>query len=277
MRTVVRTVARSLALSLVALFVTVGVLAAHDMFLRPAQHFVTPNSRVLVRLLNGTFSQSENSITRDRLLDVAIVSPAGRARLDTASWSVAGDTSTFTLSTSGPGTYVLGASTKARVLALPAKDFNAYLADDGIPDELAARKREGRLEEGSRERYHKHVKALVQVGDAPDSGYSVVLGYPAEIVPLQNPYVLKVGATLELRLLAGGKPIGGQFVQFGGRTPSEARVPQRSTRSGANGIARIPLDRSGTYYVKFIDMRRLHNDPEANYESRWATLTFAVR
>lgn len=277
MRTLVRTVARSLAPAIASLLVVAGALAAHDMFLRPTQHFVSPNSKVLVRLLNGTFSKSENSITRDRLLDVAIVSPAGRARLDTALWSVAGDTSTFTLETGRPGTYVLGTSTRPRVLALPAKDFNTYLADDGIPDELEARKREGRLAEGSRERYHKHVKALVQVGDAPDSGFAAVLGYPAEIVPLQNPYTLKVGATLELRLLVGGTPIGGQYVQYGGRTPTEERVAQRSTRSSASGVVRIPLDRAGTYYVKFIEMRRLTNDAEANYESRWATLTFAMR
>ncbi|MBK6306644.1 MAG: hypothetical protein IPF47_13365 [Gemmatimonadetes bacterium] len=54
-------------------------------------------------------------------------------------------------------------------------------------------------------------------------------------------------------------------------------MAQRTTRSNAQGIARIPLDRVGTYYVKFIDMQRLKGDAEANYESKWATLTFAVR
>lgn len=272
-----RTLARSLSLALAAVLLASGLLAAHDMFLRPAQHFVAANSTVLVRLLNGTFSKSENSITRDRLLDVAIVSPTGRAKLDTAQWSVAGDTSTFTLRTAAPGTYVVGTSTRPKVLALSGKEFNAYLAEDGIPDELAARKKEGRLNEGSRERYHKHVKALIQVGDTPDQGFATVLGYPAEIVPLANPYTLKVGATLDVRLTVEGKPVAGQFVQYGGRTASEGRVAQKSVRSNADGIARIPLDRTGSYYVKFINMRRLTGDAEANYESRWATLTFAVR
>jgi len=54
-------------------------------------------------------------------------------------------------------------------------------------------------------------------------------------------------------------------------------VAQRSTRSGADGVARIPLDRKGSYYIKFISMRRLTGDADANYESRWATLTFAMR
>jgi uncharacterized GH25 family protein len=250
---------------------------AHDMFLRPNSPWVAERSTVLIRVLNGTFTVSENSITRDRLLDVAIVTPAGRTALDTTNWSVAGDTSTFMLTTGAPGTYVLGTSTRPKVLGMSGEKFNAYLAEDGVPDELAARKRDGRLNEPSRERYHKHVKALVQVGATPSNHFSTVLGYPAEIVPMQNPYALTKGATLEVRLLSGGKPLGNQFVQYGGRTPSGGRVAQRTTRSDANGIAKIPLDRLGSYYVKFIHMQRVTGDAEANYESRWSTLTFGMR
>lgn len=268
---------RAFCLAVAAVLVVSGALAAHDMFLRPATHFAAPNATVLVRLLNGTFSRSENAITRDRLLDVAIVSPAGRVALDTALWGVTGDTSTFTLRTGAPGTYVLGTSTRPRVLALSAREFNQYLADDGIPDELAARRKDGTLNQPSRERYHKHVKALVQVGDRPDSGYATVLGYPAELVPRQNPYVLGLGDALEVQVLVDGAPVANQLVEFGGRTPTEGRVAQRGVRSDAKGIARIPLDRRGTYFVKFIRMVRLTGDAEANYESKWATLTFAVR
>ena len=272
-----RTLARATAVAAVAIVASAGLLAAHDMFLRPASHFALPNSRVLVRLLNGTFSKSENSIDRDRLIDVAIVSPAGRAKLDTAQWSVKGDTSTFTLTTGAAGTYVLGASTRPRILGLPPKDFNQYLADDGMPDELAARKKDGTINQPSKERYHKHVKALVQVGDTPETGFSTILGYPAEIVPLENPYALKIGSTLDVKVLVDGKPVARQFVQYGGRTPGEERVKQRDVRSDAQGVAHIPVDRAGTYYVKFIDMRRLTGDAEANYESKWATLTFAMK
>ncbi|MCC6930691.1 MAG: DUF4198 domain-containing protein [Gemmatimonadaceae bacterium] len=277
MRTLARATALAAAAAAAALVASAGLLAAHDMFLRPASHFARPNSRVLVRLLNGTFSKSENSIDRDRLVDVAVASPAGRAKLDTAQWSVQGDTSTFTLATGAAGTYVLGTSTRPRVLALPPKDFNQYLADDGMPDELAARKKDGTINQPSKERYHKHVKALVQVGDTPDTGFSTILGYPAEIVPLENPYALTIGSTLGVKILVDGKPVARQFVQYGGRTPDEQRVKQRDVRSDAQGIARIPLDRAGTYYVKFIDMRRLTGDAEANYESKWATLTFAMK
>jgi hypothetical protein len=254
----------------------VAVAAAHDMFAKPVQFFVPVNSNVLVHVLNGTFSKSENSIARPRVADVTVVSPSGRTRLDTTAWSATGDTSTFEVRTGGAGTYVIGASTRPSVIALEAKDFNLYLQDDGIPDVLAARRRAGQMDTPAREKYHKHIKALIQVGDTRSAGWSTVLGYPAEIVPLENPYALSRGATLRVRTLVDGKPVPNQYVLYGGRTPTEERIEQRNVRSDAEGVARIPLTASGTWYVKFIHMTRVKQD-SIDYESKWATVTFQVR
>ncbi len=265
-------------LSVVAVLLLIAApLFAHDMFLRLEQFFVAPNASVNVRLFNGTFTLSENSISPDRLADVAVVSPAGRAKIDVATWNASGDTSVFPFRTGAAGTYVIGVSTKPRVLEMSGKDFNAYLRSDGIPDELASRRAQRRLDDRAKERYQKHVKALVQVGTTPSDAYSTVLGYPAELVPVENPYALKIGATLSVRVLVDGKPVANQFVQYGGLSVSNGRVAQRNIRSDAAGIVRIPLDRSGTYYVKFISMVRLTGDAEANHASKWGSLTFAVK
>ena len=264
-------------ISLIALLLVAIPLAAHDMFLRLSDYFVAPNSSVSVRLFNGTFVLSENSIAPDRLADIAVVSPAGRARIDVAQWNASGDTSVYPITTGAAGTYVLGVSTKPRVLEMSGKDFNAYLRSDGIPDELAARRAQKRLNDRAKERYQKHVKALVQVGATPSAAFSTVLGYPAELVPIENPYTLKVGATLSLRVLVDGKPVANQFVQYGGLTAAGGRVAQRNVRSDAAGTVRIPLDRTGVYYVKFISMTRMADDPEANHASKWGSLTFAVK
>ena len=262
---------------LAALLFVATPLFAHDMFLRLEQFFVAANSTITVRLFNGTFIKSENSITPDRLADIAVVSPAGRAKIDVAQWNAAGDTSSFPMRTGGEGTYVVGVSTKPRVLEMSGKDFNAYLRSDGIPDELAARRAQNLLEERAKERYQKHVKALVQVGATPSAAFGTVLGYPAELVPLENPYALKIGATLSVRVLVDGKPVANQFVQYGGLSASNGRVAQRNIRSDAAGLIRIPLDRTGTYYIKFISMTRLANDPEADHASKWGSLTFGVK
>jgi uncharacterized GH25 family protein len=272
-----RRVRRIATLTAGLLLLSAVAAAAHDMFVQPARFFADENADVFVRVMNGTFSRSENSIDRARLADVSVVSPGGRQHVDTALWSAAGDTSTFTVRTGAAGTYVIGVSTRPNVIALEAKAFNQYLSEDGIPDVLVARRRSGELGRPARERYSKHVKALIQVGGARSEHFASELGYPAEIVPLENPYKLRPGGVLRVRTLVDGKPAANQYVLFGGRTPAAARIAQRSIRSNAEGIALVPLRARGTWYVKFINMARLEGDTAADYESKWATLTFQVR
>ena len=236
-----------------------------------------PNTAVTVRVLNGTFTSSVSAVTADRVRDVSVVRPGGVTRLDTTTWRAQGDTTLLSVTTGGAGTYLVGASVQPRVLRLAAKDFNKYLGADGVPDVLAARRRDGELDAPSRERYSKHVTALLQVGDERTAGYQTQLGYPAELVAVDNPYALRPGATLHVRALVDGKPVANQYVVAGGRTPGGARIATQSVRTDPTGVARIRLGARGQWYVKFIHMVRLQGDAEADYESKWATLTFEVR
>ncbi len=271
-----RAVVRTAVFTGALIAATVTAASAHDMFLRPTRHFAPENSEVRIRVLNGTFVRSENSIARNRLADVSVVSPTRRSPLDTTEWTVTGDTSTFHIHTRGAGTYVVGVSTRPNVLELSGDDFNLYLQEDGIPDVLEARRKAGELQKPARERYSKHVKTLVQVGTARSAHFSTVMGYPAEIVPLENPYDLSAGATLRVRTLVDGKPAANQLVLYGGRTENDGGIEQKSTRSNTDGIAAIPLSQGGIWYVKFINMVPVQRD-SLTHESKWATLTFQVR
>jgi uncharacterized GH25 family protein len=267
---------RVAVLSLGLLGTVVAVAAAHDMFLKPTRYFAPENSEVRVRVLNGTFTRSENSIARSRLADASVIMPTRRVQLDTAEWSVTGDTSTFHIHTRGAGTYVIGASTRPSIIALSGDDFNLYLKDDGIPDVLEARTRSGELGKAVKERYHKHIKSMVQVGNARSDHYATVLGYPAEIVPMENPYAVNAGGTLRVKTMVDGKAAANQFVLYGGLTTEETIIEPKSVRSNAEGVASVPLSRAGTWYIKFINMTRVQKDT-VDYESKWATLTFQVR
>ncbi len=254
------------------------MLAAHDLFLRAENYFVAPQGSVRLHVLSGTFSKSENAVTTDRLRDLSIVNPSGAATpLDTSAWTAKGDTSIFSVRVGESGTYLIGASLRPREIALNAKDFNTYLASDGLPDVLAARRKSGELEKPARERYSKHVKAVVQVGATRTRGYGAELGYPAELVPLDNPYALSPGRTLRVKAVVEGAPVANQVVISGGRTPGGARIAQRTVRTDKDGVARIRIGSRGIWYVKFIHMARSAADTTIDYESKWATLTFAVR
>ena len=271
---------RHIGSALILICATATVAFSHDLFLKPNAFFAAPNATVRLTALNGTFSTSESSVTADRLLDLAIVGPGGRIKGDTATWSSRGKASKWAVKVGAAGTYVLGASLRPNVIALKGPQFNAYLADDGLPDILAARKTSGELATPAIERYAKHIKALVQVGDARTATFGTVLGYPAEIVPLDNPYEAVKGArTLRIRALVDGTPVPNQVVIAGGRTTSGARIASQTVRTDAQGMATIALGTRGVWYVKFIRMVRVTPTPKdsANHESKWATLTFAVR
>jgi hypothetical protein len=285
---------KSRVLLALALLVGSATLAyGHDLFVKMDSYFVEPNSTVTIPVLNGVFDLSENAIMADRLLDISIVSPTGRTHIDTTQWAgdtTAADTTYLTVDVGDPGTYVVGASTRARDLALTGAEFNEYLVHDGIPDVLQAREDSDELEKDVVEKYEKHVKGVFQAGDRPDRpkswwqfwkddaelAYLTVLGYPAEIIPIVNPYMLEVGDSIQVRCLVDGNPVPNQYIMIGGQGNSGASFPVRNTRTDAEGVATFILNAPGKWYLEFINMVPSIEEG-IDYHSKWATLTFAIR
>lgn len=262
---------RAVVTSVLLLLGIAGTLGAHDLFLRLDRYFVAPGATLVIRVLNGTFTASEGAVARERLRDIAVVTPAGITRLDTTAWTARGDTSILTVRTGESGTYVIGASLHPNEIKLDAREFNAYLAEDGLPDVLAARRKAGELDRPARERYSKHVKAVVQVGPRRSDGYLTPLGYPAELIPLDNPYTLRPGGRFRVRAVVDGEPVAHQLVMVGGP------IAPRPLRTDSAGVARVRIGARGAWYVKFIHMSPVPGDSSIDYESKWATLTFGVR
>lgn len=286
---------RRVLIALTALVVAIAATArAHDMFLKLESFYLSPNSTAVVSLINGTFEESENPIARDRMADVSIVGPDGVAHPPASAWRDTAahhwspdslDTSLLTFETGAAGTYVLGVSTNPTVFTLTAQEFNDYLEHDGVMDVLEERNETGKAANEATERYSKHVKALVQVGDAPGDGYAHELGYPAEFLPLQNPYALGVGDVLEVRFVRGSQPVANQLVYashegYHGHaegTDEQVHTTAVNTRTNGQGIARIPLSAAGRWYIRTIHMVETTSEPDVDYESNWATLTFEIR
>jgi uncharacterized GH25 family protein len=261
---------------------SVGLLFAHDMFLKLGTFFLDPGSEATVTLLNGTFERSENVITRDRMIDVSIVGPDTEVSHPEASqWRDEDNAANLDFTTGVAGTYTIGVSTAPNMIELTADEFNDYLLHDGVLDILQLRKDRDDLDEPARERYAKHVKAIVQVGDERTAGYDARLGHPVELVPLQNPYDLRPSDTLQVLFLKDGAPMAGQIVyaSYAGFEPRAYQRNQREaveTTTDLNGVARIRIDEPGIWYVRLIHMVPV-DEPDVDYVSNWATLTFEIR
>lgn len=273
------------------------LVQAHTLFLKMDTFFIDPESPAEIHLVNGTFDRSENTISRDRMTDVSFIDPEGnRYHLGKSLWRDDGQETVLDFETSVPGTYVFGVSTNLSMIDLTAAEFNEYLEHDGVRDTLEARKREGRLGEDSTERYSKHVKAIIQSGGRLSPNFSSELGYPVEIVPLQNPCAMSEGDIFRARVLKNGKPLAGQLVYaaYEGFTPPDDHSQPHGhdhsgmvedhdghgepveTRSDQDGIIEFMLSGTGRWYVRFINMVEI-DEPGIDYESSWATLTFEVK
>jgi len=249
---------------------------AHEMFLKPLGHQLAPNAKTEIALFNGTFDKSENPITRDRMKSVSIMAGGQVSSPATSQWRDDAVTSYLALTVGGPGTYAVGVSTAPKIIELSADNFEEYLRHDGIEDTLKARQAEKVARTSVRERYSKHVKTLLQVGDIQTDDYARPLGFPAELLLTQNPASMKVGDTLGFKALIKGTPMAGQLVYasyagFHGK-PGERAVRMRTDAAGAGAFK---VTQSGVWYLTLINMQKVTGD--ATYESNWSTLTFEIR
>lgn len=279
------------------------LFCSHDMYLKLDGYFLAPNTKSTIQLFNGTFHESENVITRDRMLDVSLVGNGQRIQVDTNQWTEKDNITLLNFETGAAGTWVAGVSTRARNIEMSAEDFNGYLEHDGVIDMLAQRRQNNSLDQDAVEKYSKHVKTIFQVGDQISNDWQTVLGYPIEFVPLENPYDLHPGHALRVELLFQGQPLANQLVyadkvttspathtHADGTTHSHDGAAEHSHEEGTdhshtegaiqlrtdvNGILSIPIDAKGIWYLRTIHLVT-SDEPGLTHESNWATLTFEV-
>ena len=263
----------TIAFSLIGLI----ILSSHELFLKTDTYFLQPGQASELYLFNGTFDVSENEISRDRIVNAKVLGPDFELQPTDGAYYDKEKATYLKLTFGNEGTYVAGISTLPRTLELNAQDFNEYLDHEGLETVIAARKSEGIYENGATEVYSKHVKAILQVGESKTENYKTILGYPIEFVPIDNPYTKKVGEKISFMLLANGEPLVNQTVHYSTSSPGQdAHANESSTATDENGIVTMVPSKAGNWYVATIHM--VKSDKEmVDYESNWATLTFAVK
>ena len=278
------------------------LFCSHDMFLKLDDYFIDPDKEEVIKLYNGTFEISENVVDRNRMLDVSLVGDGNRIAVDSSQWYEKDSITYLKFNSGKEGTWVAGVSTRPRNIALAAEEFNQYLEHDGVLDMLLWRKEHNEMKDDAVERYSKHVKTIFQVGDFLSSDWEVVLGYPLEFIPLENPYDIHPGHTLPVKLLFKGEPLKKHLVYLGNEPLQSGQSVNSHSHAGSdihnhdhgaigetehhhsginqfrtdeNGIIQIPITATGVWYLRTIYMIRTQEDG-LTHESNWATLTFAV-
>lgn len=173
-----------------------------------------------------------------------------------------------------PGLLIIGYHSNPSTVELTADKFNKYLKEEGL--DAVATLRASRNETGAsaRELFSRCAKSLVLSGSPSKTQGDRLLGFPLELVAERNPYALRAGEDLPVRLVYKNRPLAGALVIAMNRlNPSE----KLSARTDTTGRVRFRLRPGGMWLVKAVHMIPAPAGTNARWESFWASLTFELR
>jgi uncharacterized GH25 family protein len=257
-------------LALVLALLCAGSLWAHDLWIEPSAFMPAPGTRLAVRLFIGQLFRGD-VFPRDPkyLVRFAVIGSGGEAPIpgvpdtDPAGFLVSGR----------PGLYELVYTSRHAEVELDAAKFEKYLAEEGLDKISALRARSGRSAAPAKEIYSRCAKSLIAVGEDAGSGHDRVLGLTLELIPEQNPYTLAAGQELPVRLLYRGQPLAGAKVAA---VPKDQPARMVAARTDAQGRVRLRLGGAGVWLLKAVHMIAAPPGSGADWESFWASLTFAL-
>jgi len=272
-----RTPGRNLILSALLLGAPAHALA-HQFWLAPSTYRGAPGRPITIAAFAGTgFRGEEKPWSPDH--GVRFVVRAARV-LDLTTAASVGDHAWARFAPSDAGGAMLAFESTFTPIQLPAAAFDRYLDDEGLTEARRARAHAG-LGVPGRERYRRCAKAWLSGGDA--SRATAPLGLPLEIVPGSLP---GASVSLPVTVLRGGRPLRGAKVQAWRDAVAASGLPRDAStrdsvgvvwsgRTDPRGRVVVPVRQAGEWLLSVVDMVPSSNRAEADWESTWASLTFA--
>jgi hypothetical protein len=163
---------------------------------------------------------------------------------------------------SSPGQWVVAVSLVTRTSRAAPAGLKRYIALEGAPELAERYEREGAFAAGDSvtQRTTKYAKTVIDVGRGGSRAFARTAGDALEFVPVTDPSSLRVGDSLSVRLLFRGQPVAGAHLHAGAApvaaVQDSAALPKDwkdvSLMTGADGIARIAIDRPGLWNVRTL-------------------------
>jgi uncharacterized GH25 family protein len=255
-------------LNLAAIALIAIPLLAHDMWIEPATFSPQTGEIVGVKLLVGQgmlgdpLPRSTPLIKQFVVVDTSGSKPlVGRDGGNPAGY----------LRVPNPGMLVVGYFSNPSTVDETAEKFNQYLKEEGLDAIAALRASRNQSNAGAHEMFSRCAKSLVLSGAPNNTDGDRQLGFTLELLAEKNPYTLRPGEDLPVRLTYENRPLAGALVVAMNRqNPSE----KLSARTGSDGRVRFRLRPGGMWLIKAVHMLPAPAGANADWVSYWASLTF---
>ena len=256
---------------MVFLLIQVFPIHAHDFWLEPQVFYSKVNQLVDINIRIGTdFVGEEQPNIPAHYEDFSYTSIKGRLAID----AEMGRYPAGYFKTERQGTYVVGYRSSYKEVKLNGEKFTAYLKQEGLDHIINYRKQHQQSNKQVLERYSRCAKTLVKIGDKNELDFSQTLfNCTLELIPKQNPYLLRLGDSLNIKVLMDKKPLENTLViAF---TKNNPQIKQ-TIRTDKQGNAKIKLLSTGTWIIKTVAMIP-YTKASYDWESFWASLTFKLK
>jgi len=253
-----------------------GAAGAHDFFIMPSESFPKLPASVEIGMHVTEFFPGEPESWRlDRTREFFMVDDTGRVDLQKTEYR--GSPMKAIVPLRSRGTAVFAVTTEPAYIEIPPQHFLDYLNEEGHDHIVKTRRQSGQETQPGKERYTRYVKTVVHAAALPTATAMTTLGLPIEIVPESQLATLKPGDSLPVKAILGGKPFpNGQICStYAGHT-SEEDTYAWCGRLDAGGKAAVPIQAVGWQLIRVNHMQARQDDPKADWESWWASLTFEI-
>ena len=246
-----------------------GAARAHDFWVRAERYAAAPGETVGLRLFVGDAFAGLPFLRDPKHIEAFFVAgPRGRM-------PVPGRANRLKAGEIGPldaGAWVVAYRSAFTRLTLEAGRFDAYLRQEGFEEARRVRAARGETGAPGREAFARSAKAIVEVG-GDSAGFDAAVGLPLEFVPERAPARMRPGEAFAVRLLLAGEALPDTPV-----TAFAAAAPERPihARTDAEGRAELTLADAGVWLLRAVHMASAAPGRGADWESLWASLTFAV-
>lgn len=250
------------------LLATLMPLAAHDMWIEPGTFSPDAGEIVGVKLRVGQDLLGD-PLPRDPSLykEFFVEDSSGRTPLVGRD---GGNPAGF-LRVAAPGLLIIGYNSKPSAVELAPEKFNQYLKEEGLETVATVRAQRGETNAKAREMFSRCAKSLVLSGSADPKQGDRTLGFTLELVAERNPYLLRAGEELPVRLTYEKRPLAGALVVAMNKLNPSEKI---SARTGADGRVRLKIRPGGMWLIKAVHMIPAPAASGAQWQSFWASLTF---
>ncbi|MDI6775722.1 MAG: DUF4198 domain-containing protein [Syntrophales bacterium] len=135
---------------------------------------------------------------------------------------------------------------------------------------LTKREAKGNFEIIESTRSYKYSKAMV----GPSDVSSKPIGLRLEIVPQKNPFAIKIGETLPIKVLFEGKPLEGATIKAG---CTHERNLKEYSATDKDGVANVVIEKGCNQIINASYKTALKDDPDADLLSISTNMTFEVK